>query len=476
MDFLQEAGAATWASQVIAGMGTGELDVDYMDHFEENVAPQGRTLVTLDAEGNQLGGGGLIEGYQAWAEANGVPVMLNHRVERVILNDASEVIGVEVSVNDPATMTATPVANIEEAGPAVVATPELDATPEPPTRQVLAIRARKGVIFGSGGFARNADMMHKLMPAPYYGGCSAPTNEGDFLRISSSVNAKLGNLSNVWRNEGIFEQGVADTGAYNCAWFFSGDAYLMVNGEGRRFVNEDRNYQDRPMAHHDWDANQGTWKNLLSYLIYDQRQSDNWPVFPFPADPATTPYVIMGDTLEDLAAAIEERMATLTSVTVGMRLHEDFTANMIVEVDRFNGYAAAGSDPDFQRGDFLYDRLWGSAPAQLTGVAVGRPAQPVDVPAVARGVVLRDHHGRRGGRHQRRPGDQHQCSDPDLGRPAGRRTVRRRQPHRQPRRQCLLGRRRDPRQRPHLGLRGRNARPRVRREVRREVRLVVCQW
>ncbi len=365
MDFLQAAGAATWASQVIAGMGDGELNVDYMDHFEENIAPQGRTLVTLDADGNQLGGGGLIAGYQAWADANGLPVLINHRVERVILNGAGQVIGVEVSVNDPA-MSATPEANITEEGPAVVATPELDATPEPPTAQVLSIRARKGVVFGSGGFARNADMMHKLMPAPYYGGCSAPTNEGDFLRISSSVNAKLGNLSNVWRNEGIFEQAVADTGSYNCAWFFSGDSYLMVNGEGRRFVNEDRNYQDRPMAHHYWDPNQGTWKNLLSYLIYDKRQSDNWPTFPFPAEPATTPYVIMGDTLEDLAAAIQERMDTLTPVTAGMRLNDSFATNMLAEVQTFNGYAAAGSDPDFQRGDFLYDRLWGSAPAVLT--------------------------------------------------------------------------------------------------------------
>jgi glycine/D-amino acid oxidase-like deaminating enzyme len=365
MDHLQEVGAATWAMQYIAAMGTEFLNVDYMDHFEENVQPEGRTLVTMDADGNQLGGGGLIAGYVAWAEANGLPVMLNHRVERVVLNDAGQVIGVEVSVNDPAAQTATPEANVDESGPAVAATPELDATPEPPTAQVIAIRARKGVIFGSGGFARNEDMMHKLMPAPYYGGCSAPTNEGDFLRISSSVNAKLGNLSNVWRNEGIFEQAIADTGAYNCSWFYSGDSFLMVNKTGRRFVNEDRNYQDRPMAHHYWDPNQGTWKNLLSFLVYDSRQSQNWPSFPFPADPDNTPYVIKGETLEDLAAAIEERMSSLGAVTKGMQLDENFGANFLDEIQKYNGYATEGVDPDFQRGDFLYDRNWGGRPALL---------------------------------------------------------------------------------------------------------------
>ena len=86
----------------------------------------------------------------------------------------------------------------------------------------MTVRARKGVIFGSGGFARNEDMMRHFMPYPYYSGCSAPTNEGDLLRISSALGAKLGNLHNVWRNEGVFEQAVADTGAYNCVWFLDG--------------------------------------------------------------------------------------------------------------------------------------------------------------------------------------------------------------------------------------------------------------
>lgn len=368
MDFIEQAGAAKWTMQEISG-NPGQLNVDYQAHFEEDVAKEGRTLAPLDADGNQGGGGLLIQGYQAWAEQHAVPVKLFHRVERVIVNDAGHVIGVEVSVTDPATagqasnpdtdQSATPEGVIPSA------TPDLDAATPVATGQMLAIRARKGVVFGSGGFARNDDMMHHLMPAPYYGGCSAPTNEGDFLRISSSVNAKLGNLHQVWRNEGIFEQATANTSAYNCAWYFNGDAFLMVNKEGHRFVNEQRNYQDRPMAHFDWDPNEATWKNLLSFLVYDQRQQENWPGFPIPEDPTTAPYVITGDTLEDLAAAIEERMASLAVVTKGMQLHEDFAVNFVEEVARFNEYATTGQDLDFQRGDFPYDQGWNSMPANL---------------------------------------------------------------------------------------------------------------
>ncbi len=345
MAYLEEVGAARWTMQEIYG-NPGQLNVDYQAQFEENIPKEGRTLAPLDDNDQQGGGGLLIEGYQSWAENNGISILLYHRAERLVINDAGEVIGVEVSVVDPGS----------------------DATPAatPQAVQTLAFRARKGVIFGSGGFARSEDMMHHLMPAPYYGGCSAPTNEGDFLRMSSAVSAKLGNLHNVWRNEGLFEQAVASSSAYNCAWYFNGDAFLMVNKEGRRFVNEQANYQDRPMSHHYWDPTEATWKNLLSFMVYDQRQQDNWGGgFPFPADPETSPYVLIGETLEDLAAAIAERMATLTAATKGMELSEDFAETFVGEVERFNEFARSGEDLDFRRGDFPYDQAWNAAPANL---------------------------------------------------------------------------------------------------------------
>jgi hypothetical protein len=212
------------------------------------------------------------------------------------------------------------------------------------------------VVFGSGGFARNEDMMRHLMAFPRYGGCSAPTNEGDLLRIASSLGAKLGNLHNTWANEGLFEQAVAGTGAYNCIFIPSGDSYIQVNKTGRRFMNEKRNYQDRPMAHADWDPNYGDWTSRLSFYVYDQRTQDNWGGgFPYPADPSTTPYAIVGNTLEELADAIAERVASLAGVTGNLTLDPDFKQNLVAEVERFNGFARSGQDLDFRRGALRYD-------------------------------------------------------------------------------------------------------------------------
>ncbi len=351
MAFIEDTGAVKWAIQMIGGSVPPVANVDYMDHFEENVPKTSRTLAPLQDDGVSTGGGALlIQRYQAYAEANGIPVLLGHRAERVVQNESGAVIGVEVSVSEGDV-----------------------ATPAPTV--VKTFRARKGVIFASGGFGKNADMMHHLMPAPYYAGCGAPTNEGDFLRIGAALGAKLGNLHNVYRNEGIFEQAVAAPDAYNCIWFHKGDSMLIVNGNGKRFHNERRNYQDRPMAHLSWDPNEGTWSNLLGYLVYDQRVAENWAGnFPYPAAGQEAPYVIKGDTLEELGAAIRERVEGHPAITKGMSLTENFEENFIAEVVKFNGYAAAGKDEDFRRGEFGYDEGWQGAPSAKDATITEWPA------------------------------------------------------------------------------------------------------
>lgn len=336
---LEEIGAVKW----IYGQGFGphfdQIQIDYMDHFEENIQPTHRTLHPETDEGRVGGGGALIGGYQAWAEENGIGIHLLHRVDNVIVNADNQVIGVEVVVLSED--------ELSDGG-----TPE--ATPVSETR--LAVRARQGVIFGSGGFGRNEEMMHNLIGLPYFGGCSAPTNEGDLIRITSTLGAKLSNLQNVWRNSSIFEQGVANSAAYNCTWFFNGDSFLIVNKNGRRFHNEKRSYQDRPMAHFHYDPNEGDWTNRLGFFVYDQRMQDNWGGgFPLPMDPSTAPYILTADTLEELATAIQERVESLSDVTGSFWLDDNFAANLVDEVARFNEFASTGVDEDFQRGERGYD-------------------------------------------------------------------------------------------------------------------------
>jgi succinate dehydrogenase/fumarate reductase flavoprotein subunit len=339
IEFLEENGVSEYQVQWIGGSVPAIPNVDYMDHFEEAIPKVAGTLQPLDDDGNPGGGSLMIGNYQRWLENNGVEIRLNNRVERVVVDDSGAVIGVEVSVS-----------NGSEATPSASGT--------------IAIKANKGVIFGTGGFVKDREMMHHLMPFPHIGGCGAPTNEGDFQKIAMSLGAKQGNLHNVYRNEGIYENGVADPNAYNCIWFHKGDSMLQVNGKGKRFVNERRNYQDRPMAQGYWDPNDGTFPNAISYLIYDQRVAENWAGnFPYPQLDADAPYVIKADTLEELGAAIRERVESLPSIGPSMRPYPEFEANLVAEVARFNEFAANEKDEDFRRGEFLYDEGWQTAPS-----------------------------------------------------------------------------------------------------------------
>ena len=350
MDLLEEAGAAKWITAVNGTTGT--IQADYQDHLPQNTSPIGRSIVADDGTGKSASGGGLIALYQKWAEDNGIEIRLGHRVERVVTNDAGAVIGVEVTVSDlsGATPDASAATGTPSASPAATST--------------LTVRARKGVIFGSGGYVKNKDLMRHYVSIPFNGGCGAMTNEGDIIPIAYAVKAKLGNLHNVWRNEGLFEQAVASETSYNCIWFYNGDSFIVVGKDGRRFVNEKRNYQDRNTVYMDWDANNGTWKNRIGFLIYDGRIQENWGSgFPFPEDPDTSPLVLQADTLEDLGAKIKERVDSIRSLTGGVELTDAFSTNLVDEVSKFNEYATTGEDLDFNRGATLYETDTPMAPS-----------------------------------------------------------------------------------------------------------------
>jgi hypothetical protein len=346
MDLLQEAGAVTWTSWAD---GEGKPFIDYMDHLLEDKAVRGRAIVATNKDGTGARGSVLISGYTAFAQRRGVPVLLNHGVHDVVLNSAGEVIGIEAT-------------RLEPGGDA--------------PRSSIRLRARKGVIFGSGGFSRNKDLMHSLMPFPYVGGCSAPTNEGDFLRISSALGAKLSHLDGVWRNEAVFEQALANPVSYNCIFTWgAGDSLLLVNRYGRRFVNEKRAYQLRGQAHLDWDANQADFSNRLTFALYDSRVQENWAgFFPIPQNPSTTPYMIMGNSLPELAQNIAKRLQDLESHSGGFALADKFAANLADEVKKFNEYARSGIDRDFQRGSFGYDLQHNANPPRVPQPTIKFPS------------------------------------------------------------------------------------------------------
>jgi len=155
------------------------------------------------------------------------------------------------------------------------------------------IRARKAVIFGTGGFTHNLALRTHFQPGPLYGGCAVPTNEGDFVFIAQAAGAQLSAMNSAWNAEIPLEPALDSPSTPNDIWQPAGDSMILVNKYGKRVVNEKRAYNDRTKAHFYWDPSQQEYPNQVLCMIYDQRSRDLYAGggggYPMPAPGTTAP-------------------------------------------------------------------------------------------------------------------------------------------------------------------------------------------
>lgn len=331
VDFLISIGALEAIQEI---NWTGQPQVDYMDHLPENKGIRGRTLYSRNREGKLAYGGELVRQLRSWAMNNGIELLTNHQATGILRNEAGAVIGLEVLAGG----------------------------------ESKKFRARRAVVFGSGGYTHNPELMLRWQRGPHFGGCAAPSNTGDFIRMGGAIGAKMGNTAGAFRAEIILEQALADPNGVHNVFYIPGDSVLEVNRCGRRIMDEKRNYTDRAMTHFIWDPQRAEWINMLVFMIYDQRTANLWQGFPpYPVQGQEADHIIAAQSWGELADAIADRLRALAPHTGGFSLAPEFAANLQETVQRFNRFAANGRDLDFQRGEFAYDREWTTFPPTIPG-------------------------------------------------------------------------------------------------------------
>jgi hypothetical protein len=82
----------------------------------------------------------------------------------------------------------------------------------------------------------------------------------------------------------------------------------------------------------------------------------------------SAPYIIDGNTLDELAKNTNARLAQLDTKTGGFQLDSSFGENLKKTVARFNEFAKIGVDADFHRGECAYDREWTTFPPTVPSV------------------------------------------------------------------------------------------------------------
>jgi succinate dehydrogenase/fumarate reductase flavoprotein subunit len=163
--------------------------------------------------------------------------------------------------------------------------------------------------------------------------------------MAMSVGADLGNMTEAWWCPSLDIPGEEYDGRQLHRGDFATRSLphtIIVNRQGRRFVNEAQNYNDLMKPFFAFEPHAYERANLPAHLVLDQQYLDKYALMThMPGRPAPE-WLVRADSLDALAKAIGVDGAGLRAT-----------------VDRFNGFASEGVDKDFHRGDSLYDHFYG---------------------------------------------------------------------------------------------------------------------
>jgi 3-oxosteroid 1-dehydrogenase len=332
---------ASDANEALAEMGAikplySPAIPDYHSTLPEAV-PFGRTLQVDRGDGEMGKGDVLTDQFTAACERLSVPVLTGHRVEAVVVDEDGAVVGVRAGANGAE----------------------------------RHFRARQAVIFATGGFTHDDELRTNFLPAPIFSGCAAATNEGDFVHIATALGLPLRNMNFAWMCPLPFEIALAKSPYLSGMFSVAGDSMIWVDKYGKRVVNEKTIYNELATSFLQYDPAKLEYPRLLMFQIWDQRTMDGCRATEVtPSTPSRISidnygsliyddfHVIKGETLDELAAAIEDRLEKVAQHTGGFRLDESFRLNLPKSIARFNELAATGKDDDFHRGENPIEQIF----------------------------------------------------------------------------------------------------------------------
>lgn len=219
----------------------------------------------------------------------------------------------------------------------------------------LRIRARHGVILAAGGFDHDMEWRRQHLPVLEKDwSFGNPAAVGDGIRAGEKVGGSTDLLDEAWWFPAICWPDGRLQFMLNERMMPS---QFVVNGDGKRFINEAAPYMD--FAHAMIDGQKSGVDHIPCWLITDIRSFHRYvvaghlPIPKVPFAPVPTGWkvpkawlgsgvVVEGNSFEDLAMKIGVPPDALRQTA-----------------ERFNELARNGHDDDFNRGDSAYDNYYG---------------------------------------------------------------------------------------------------------------------
>lgn len=204
--------------------------------------------------------------------------------------------------------------------------------------QPVKVRATRGVVLAGGGFESNPAWRRRYQGIDGHPSGN-PGNLGAPLELAMGLGAAVELMDDAWWGASV----AASPGAMPS--FIVGERSMpfsiMVDARGERFANESESYVD--LGHHMLDHDKGG----AYWLVFDARATHRY-LHTFALDPRATKAMKQ--------AGIQVKSSTLAGLADQADLDP---ARFRATIERFNGFARAGVDGDFGRGDSAYDRYYG---------------------------------------------------------------------------------------------------------------------
>ncbi|WP_321846601.1 FAD-dependent oxidoreductase [Paraburkholderia bannensis] len=218
----------------------------------------------------------------------------------------------------------------------------------------VRVLARCGVILAAGGFERNQALRERYLPQPSNAQWSAtpPNNTGDAIMAGERAGGALALMEHVW---GAPTLRVAQEEKQRALFVERNlPGCVIVNGLGRRFVNEAAPYSEFVPAMYRDHAKTGAC--LPAWMIFDARFRKRYPCGPImPA--SMMPDARIPDSFKSLLYRADSLDALAAQIGVNVAgLHETVT--------QMNAYAESGVDEAFGKGGNVFDTYYGDPAVQ----------------------------------------------------------------------------------------------------------------
>lgn len=230
--------------------------------------------------------------------------------------------------------------------------------------RAVRIRARHGVILAAGGFDHDMDRRREHLPLLEKDwSFGNPAATGDGIRAGEKVGGATELLDEAWWFPAICWPDGRLQFMLNERMMPS---QFIVNGAGRRFINEAAPYMDfahamieGERAYRDSHGENGTAQHIPCWLITDIRSfrryvvAGHLPIPKIPFAPVPTGRKVPREWLE---SGVVHEGHSWEELAAKINVPAD---QLRATAERFNMLATKGHDDDFNRGDSAYDNYYG---------------------------------------------------------------------------------------------------------------------